>query len=149
MFVTAEHGRVRPDQSVKSTKGTVCNTVASANTIRPAMERNLDSWSREKWSRLDDSTWHRLQHTRRWVTMGSWAWALAALLFGCVMALQGYASGQLALADAAKIRAQAAEIRRQMDMRECQQFPASCRDRRSVFFQRSKLQPEKNIWKRR
>ena len=97
---------------------------------------NADAWSREKWSRMDDTTWHRVQSLRRWLKISSWAWFILAILAGLYLILEVKGIRESILADAARLRAEAAEIRLAIEQRRCQEFPMWCRDRNSVFYQR-------------
>ena len=110
---------------------------------------NFDTWSREKWSRLDDTTWRRVQRARRWLLLG----AELALALGCAGGILAYvavgAHVEAMKTDAARLRAEAAEMRLAMEYRRCEAFPSECKLRQSVFFQRPKLQPEGQPAKRR
>lgn len=100
-------------------------------------------------ARLSDTHWHRVQRARRWLLVGA-ELALCLGIAGGILAYVGASTvREIILTDAARMRAEAAEKREKLDLEECQRFPAWCRDRRSVFYQRPKAQPERQTTKRR
>ena len=97
---------------------------------------NADTWSREKWARIDDTAWYRVQRSRRWLKIGSWAYLALSLVAGVYLVLEADVLRQGILLDAARLRAEAAEIRLAIEYQRCQAFPSECKLRQSVFFQR-------------
>ena len=104
---------------------------------------NADTWSREAIARLSDTRWRRIPRARRWLLLG----AELALVVGCAAGLLAYlavgAHVEAIKTDAAKMRAEAAEMREAIEYRRCEAFPNECKMRTSVFYQRPKVQPEK------
>jgi hypothetical protein len=98
---------------------------------------NWDQRTREAVSRLSDTHWRRVQRARRWLKLVSWAWLILSLVAGAW--LIGGADGirEEILTDAAKMRAEAAEIRLAVESRRCEAFPEWCKDHTSVFYQRT------------
>ncbi len=110
---------------------------------------NADTWSAAAVARLSDRHWHRLQCARRWLLIG----AELALVVGCAGGMLAYlavgAHVEAIKTDAAKMRAEAAEIREAVEYRRCDAFPNECKLRQSVFYQRGKTPPERQPAKRR
>ncbi len=103
---------------------------------------DLDAWSRAAVARLSDAQWRRIQRARRWLKIGSLGCFILSIAAGVYLILEAEALREGILTDAAKMRAEAAEIRLAVEYRRCDAFPNECKLRQSVFYQRGRVQPE-------
>ena len=99
--------------------------------------------SRDAIGRLSDVRWDRVQKVRRWLLLG----AELALVLGCAGGILAYVAVGVHVeaikTDAARMRAEAAEIRLAVEYRRCEAFPNDCKLRQSVFYKRARTPLER------
>ena len=103
------------------------------------MTRPVDWWGqaveRESQARLEQATarwWRRERRALRLARWGMWATLAAAIVASLWLVLDTRRQVDTALAEAARVRAEAAALREQMDLRRCAEWPEWCRGQRKA-----------------